>query len=453
MQPESLVKSEYGFDDAVVATANLQWSAVEERLARGESAESIAAEYFVAYNIWLEQVLGETRITPTLNDLWIFFLVQAGAGYFHNDTPAFFSYLLYNALQLRNDSVGTFVRGEYERWYKIINLTLSTYKGIAVYGKLSNLLPYEYVFNFEDLDGMVRTTKFIRYYNALSPTAAAQAYAELAKRLAEANKPLVDEILASEKLRSGDKVAMKRDVLRSKAYKAYVKFITGEWKSAQPLFYKTYSDRAGWLGTVNNFYNPLAISLGVISASLLTALVINGGLAVGGALAIFSGLSFMLFLGRKMLDNLANVVMAGTVNNKSFGKPVRPDAGHEKAEISFRIKAFRIVYWATLGIAKLAWDTLVFHYALIAHSQLAGSVWLAGALNINFVLVVGLWLPFVLFFFLDTFSLMYLWEAGTGFIYSKIHGLGTIKSEAKKDRLKGNILDIMDENLSLKGRP
>ena len=148
VQAEPLVKSGYGFDDAVVATANLQWSAVEERLARGESAESIAAEYFVAYNIWLEQVLGETKITPTLNDLWIFFLVQAGAGYFHNDTPAFFSYLLYNALQLKNDSVGTFVRGEYERWYKIINLTLSTYKGIAVFGKLRNILPYEYVFNF-----------------------------------------------------------------------------------------------------------------------------------------------------------------------------------------------------------------------------------------------------------------------------------------------------------------
>ncbi|MFA5357254.1 MAG: hypothetical protein WC301_07665, partial [Candidatus Omnitrophota bacterium] len=314
-----------------------------------------------------------------------------------------------------------------------------------------NILPYEYIFNFEDLDGMFRTAKFVRHYSAQPAEAKAQAYTELTKRLEEANKSLVAEILASEKLRSGDKVVMKRDILGSKTYKNYVKFITGEWKSAMPLFYKTYSDRAGWLGTVNNFYNPIAVSLGVVSASLLAALVISGGITLGGALGVFGVLAFNLALGRRGLDLIVNKFMARGVNHQAFGRPVRPDAGFEKAETSFKLKAFRVIYWATLGIAKLAWDTMVFHFALIAHSQLAGSVWLAGALNINFVLVAGLWLPFVLFFFLDTFSLMYLWEAGTGFIYSKIHGLGTIKSEAKKDRLKGNILNIMDEKFISEG--
>ena len=229
---------------------------------------------------------------------------------------------------------------------------------------------------------------------------------------------------------------------KTEEYKNYIRFLENEWKKETPLFYKTYPDTIGfkwlgplktWLHVIRNFYQPLAIVSGIIMIGLVLALLIRGELTLP-LIVIIAAAFVVLWTAKRGLDWGLDRGFRKRVNIGAYGNPVRPDEGFKKPQ---KIKPFRWLYWGTIFAVKIFWNTVVFYYLLIAHYELWGATWapLLG-ININLVLVVGLWLPFILFFFLDIFSLFYLEEAVTGYFYGKYIGLGIIKKEWEKNVLK-----------------
>ena len=67
---------------------------VIERQRRGDSLQGILSEYLQNYELWKWYVAeDQTSFEPTIEQLWIFFLLQEGSIYFHNDTTnGFFPY-------------------------------------------------------------------------------------------------------------------------------------------------------------------------------------------------------------------------------------------------------------------------------------------------------------------------------------------------------------------------
>ncbi|MCM8827477.1 MAG: hypothetical protein NC904_08200, partial [Candidatus Omnitrophica bacterium] len=162
----------YGFDEQTVRSAKDKFSVVIERLRRGDLLDDIIKEYFESYLVWRKEVLKLTdEFQPTIEDLWLFFLLQQGSIYFHSDTPSFFNYLLHKAIQFRDKEEGQkrggFVRKEVERWYTILHFTLTNFKGIGTFGDTSQLVPYQYIFNIDDLEELFRTKEFVDFYDGL----------------------------------------------------------------------------------------------------------------------------------------------------------------------------------------------------------------------------------------------------------------------------------------------
>jgi len=84
--------------------------------------------YFLTYNVFRKNILSLGEASYSIEDLWLFFLVNAGCLYFHNDTPSFRDYLFHKALTLHDDTVGGVIRAHAKRWFKINNLTSTAFK-------------------------------------------------------------------------------------------------------------------------------------------------------------------------------------------------------------------------------------------------------------------------------------------------------------------------------------
>ncbi|MFA5363408.1 MAG: hypothetical protein WC335_09280, partial [Candidatus Omnitrophota bacterium] len=437
----------YGFDEQVRKAAQYRFGVVIERLKKGEKLEKIASEYFYTYMVWRKEVMGEKEeFTPAIEDLWLFFLIIIGDVYFHNDTPDFLNYLFHKASEMRQDEgteeqIGGFVKAECERWYKILHLTLTTFKGIGgQFGKTSQVVPYYQLFSIYDLEEMFRTEKFIDFYDNMSDKE--QAYADLISDLQEVTAPLVKAIdKLNAKFGVDNKKKVKSAVIEEEDYKKYIEFVQGEWLKDQPLFYKTYFEIVGtrtpWKGwmlqTLRSIYLPLAFIAQITLIALAWQLFAGGILFNPSTLGMIGLAEVFLLLGRKGIALAIERFTASRTNLNAFGKPVRPDTGYSREPLTPKVKAFRVGFWSTVAVLKLAWNALLFGYVFIAHSQLSGSVWMPSILgmnigvNLNVLLIGALWFPFVLFFFLDTFSIFYLLEASVGYLYGKKLGLGIIK--------------------------
>ncbi|MCM8781022.1 MAG: hypothetical protein NC908_03775, partial [Candidatus Omnitrophica bacterium] len=158
---------DYGFVyDDIVAVAKYS-NQVRERLRKGENLDKILNEFFEGYQKWRKEVMGiQEESVPTLEDLWIFFLVKQGATSFRNDTPSLLNYMLHKALEKKDNSIGNFVREEYERWNKIVFLALTNFKGIGgKIGERAQIVPYQFLFGLDDVEDMFRTRKFVEFYD------------------------------------------------------------------------------------------------------------------------------------------------------------------------------------------------------------------------------------------------------------------------------------------------
>ncbi|MEI6631749.1 MAG: hypothetical protein WCL25_03945, partial [bacterium] len=457
----------YGFEKGVRGAAQYKFTAVVERLRRGEKLQDIMAEYFGSYRNWRKTVMRmKDEFDPTIEDLWLFFLLQEGSIYFQSDTPSFFNYLFDKALQMRNNRVGKFVRGESVRWYDILALTLSTLKGIGPGGKYSQLVPYQHLFSIDDLEEMFRTKDFIDYYAGMTEQQRSDEYGKLTADIrAEvvALKSKIDELNII--YGDTDKPRVKEALLKTAEYKDYVAFMQGEWNKEKPLFFKTYPDLVGgwngvlgWLHIIRNNYKPLAAAIQVTLVAAGIILLRNGILLTVNPLIIglvaILGIVLIWFLVPQGLNLIINRIP------KRYGRTTRPDEGYSPASVSRGRKAFRVVFWVVAAGLKIVWNAVLFHYILIATGELAGVVAFGGGIlgvGVGWLLMVGMWIPFALFFFLDIFAIFYLQEAITGYIYGKWLGLGVIKEgkilgfipiQKKRDFLE----KIIEDKFISKGR-
>ncbi|MCM8774456.1 MAG: hypothetical protein NC820_06970, partial [Candidatus Omnitrophica bacterium] len=444
----------YGFDDQIARSARHKFSVIISRLKRGDSLEDIIKEYFESYLVWRKEVLKLTdNFNPSLEDLWLFFLLQQGSIYFHNDTPSFFNYLLYKAIQFNHknegNKIGELVRKEVERWYTILNLTLSNFKGIGPFADTSQLVPYQYIFNIDDLEELFRTKEFIDFYDRFSEENRERLYGDLIRDLKDKVEKLIAKIKElNDKYGKDDKSHIKNKVLKTDEYKEYIEFLKKEWSEGReisdgtkkPLFYKTYSDTVGgifgWKGWLHSFRNsyPFVFFIGQVTLlALVIALCLKGTLFSLSTISVIIGLETTLLWGKKGLDEIIKRIE----KLPSHPIPIRPDKGYKKSKVSLGLKIFRWAFWITLAGLKLGWNIIVWKYLTIGLSELWGSSWTTPLLgiNLNLILIAGLLLPFALFFFLDTFSIFYLMESVVGYIYGKYLGLGIVK--------EGRILGIM----------
>ncbi|MFA5187444.1 MAG: hypothetical protein WC551_13275, partial [Patescibacteria group bacterium] len=497
--------ADYGFDEQIVLAARHKFAVIESRLERGESPQVVIDEYFQAYRVWRETVWGDKVPQPmTIEDLWLFFLVNVGAGYFHSDTPALFNYFLHKAVTLRDNTVGSIIREEYERWYKILSLTLTAFKGIGPTGEYSNIVPYQELFSIDDLEEMFRTPKFVKYYDGMERADRVDQYNALIERMKPVSANLVNKLKeldrkygvdsyidskkkweneikrinedikkagtsspasinqlkvelaiakASSKqaekhennLGKTDRVDIKKKLAGTAEFKEFKKFFHGEWSKDKPLLFKTYPDTigyrgmwdvAGWLHTLRNFYQPVSIISGVILVALFAVLLFGGKITLVQLGLVAIAIAAINWTIKKGLDLALKRSLDKKVKTSAYGRPVRPDTGYQKAPTPLKTRLFRIGFWTALIAIKIVWNYIVFNFALLAHYELAGAAWVVLGLNINGLLIFGLWAPFALFFLLDTFSLFYLFEAVVGHIYGKHLGLGIIKSEGKKEALR-----------------
>ncbi|MBU2101942.1 MAG: hypothetical protein KKF80_00950, partial [Candidatus Omnitrophica bacterium] len=465
----------YGFDDEVIKSAKYRFNgelgnevlggAVTSRLARGETVAQVAVEYFESYNVTRKTVFGLAPLDFSFMDeneviemLWISFLIRSGSIYAHNDTPSYLNYLIHRALEeykTNPDTVGTMVRTHVDRWWAINHWTSTTFKsfGPPELRKAANTLPAQYLFTIEDLEELFRVPAFVKRYDNLGNEGRKKLYDDyLLPEIIKYAEPLKGKVLELADRYSDHKIRIKKAIVKTQEYKSYVKFLEGQWTKERPLFLKTYPDTIGfkglgplktWLHTFRNLYQPLAIPFQVVIFALGAALylqmnnpAIHLSITAPFIAALVVGLTIALWSGRPVISYFLNRGFEKRVNTHAYGKPLGVGVGYQKPIIPLKLKLFRYAFWATLLTVKGIWDAVVLYIVLYAHANIVTGTWLLFGVNINMVLVAGLWFPFVLFFFLDTFSIYYAFEALWGYAQARFIGLGNIKTEGRKEALR-----------------
>ncbi|MFA6282014.1 MAG: hypothetical protein WCY05_05920, partial [Candidatus Omnitrophota bacterium] len=479
----------YGFDSNVVDSAKYRYNgelkgqvlggAVTLRLQRGESIAQIASEYFEAYNVTRKTVYGLKPLDFTAMDekevaemLWISFLIRGGSIYAHNDTPSYLNYLIHKALEeykKNPDNVSKMVRTHVDRWWTINYWASTSFKSFGAEGATANSLPAQYLFTVEDLEELFRIPAFVKFYDGLGEENRKALYDDkLIPELIEYAKLLKAQAAELNKRYDKNKIRIKKAIVKTKEYKDYVRFLEGEWKKEKPLFLKTYPDTIGfkglgtlktWLHTFRNLYQPLAIPFQVVIFALGAALylqmnnpAINLNITMPLIAALVIGLTIALWSGRPIISFFLNRGFEKRVNTKAYGKPVGPSVGYKMLNIPLYLKLFRHTFWFTLLSIKGLWNAVVLYIVLYAHANIITGQWLILGMNFNMVLVAGLWFPFILFFFLDTFSIYYAFEALWGYFQARFIGLGHIKTEGRKEALRRISVSKLENFNSAKSR-
>ncbi|MFA5338035.1 MAG: hypothetical protein WC330_06865 [Candidatus Omnitrophota bacterium] len=479
----------YGFDSNVVDSAKYRYNgelkgqvlggAITLRLQRGETIAEIANEYFEAYNVTRKTVYGLKPLEFTAMDekevaemLWISFLIRGGSIYAHNDTPSYLNYLIHKALEeykKNPDNVGKMVRTHVDRWWTINYWSSTSFKSFGAEGKTANSLPAQYLFTVEDLEELFRVPAFVKHYDGLGEEGRKAVYDDkLIPELMKYAQPLKAKAAWLGDRYAQHKIRIKKAIVKTKEYKDYVRFLEGEWKKEKPLFLKTYSDTIGfkglgslktWLHTFRNLYQPLAIPFQVVIFALGAALylqmnnpAINLNITMPLIAALVIGLTIALWSGRPIISFFLNRGFEKRVNTKAYGKPVGPSVGYKMPNIPLYLKLFRYAFWFTLLSIKGLWNTVVLYIVLYAHANIITGQWLILGMNFNMILVAGLWFPFILFFFLDTFSIYYAFEALWGYFQARFIGLGHIKTEGRKEALRRVYVSKLEALSSAKSR-
>ncbi|NQV00222.1 MAG: hypothetical protein HQ538_05775, partial [Parcubacteria group bacterium] len=445
----------HGFEQGVVDAAKYSFRVVENRLKNNReenSLERILEEYLFEYKTWRKQVMKiQGNFEPTIEDLWIFFLIKEGCIYFQNDTPSFLNYMLHKAKEFksaaRSNEVGPFVNTSATRWFTINHYTSTVFKSFGPMGGAANTVPFQYLFNIQDIEELFRTKGFIDFYDSLGPTQQENLYDEtFIPKLIKISSALKNVATSLGGMFGGDKIKTKEAVVKTKEYRDYVEFFESECTKLRPLFCKTYSDTIGfawgvgplktWAHVFRNFHQTISITTTVVLISLMVALAFHGTLTVGSVISVVS-VAALIWLIKKPISYCLEKGFSKRSNINTYGTPVRPDEGYKKPFVELRVKVGRWVFWVVILLTKLIWNSVVFYWSLIAHAELWGAVWapILG-IDLNFILIAGLWLPFILFFFLDTFSLYYIMESLIGYIQGARLGLGIIKTIRQKNKYK-----------------
>jgi len=431
--------------------------AVTSLLESGVPLAQVASKYLGSFNVWLETIQGEEPLKfeelderELIEILWISFLVGCTGVYLNNDRLSLEAYLKYKAIKMyregKGDSIGPFIRKESERWFKINHFASTFYKSFGPMAPSANTVPFQYLFTLEDQEDLFRIPEFVKFYDSLSEEDREILYDKYF--IPELSRVSLELKAKAGKLNSrynNDKKRAKKALVKTPEYKNYIRFLEREWQRKSPLLRKTYSDTIGfqglgplktWMHVYRNLHQPLSIPIQVVFVSLAAALFLRGELTALAITGIILA-SALLWASKYIITFFLDWGFSKRVNTNAYGKPVRPDEGYQKPKVPSKIRLFRRAFWLTLLSLKGLWNTLVFYYVLTAHYNLWGVVWtpLFG-INLNMILIAGLWAPFILFFFLDTFSLYYLMEAIVGYFYARKIGLGHIKTEKGKEALR-----------------
>ncbi|MBP7215934.1 MAG: FAD-dependent oxidoreductase, partial [Candidatus Omnitrophica bacterium] len=456
-------RNAYGFEEGVVQSAWYRFeTAIIGRLERHNflarrgvadtenTLVTIADEYFEHYNVWLATVLGQPKIDfsalskqEVMELLWISFMIRNGCIYFQNDTPSFLDFMMYKAFALyrahRADEIGELIRKESTRWFTINHFVSTAFKSIFPFGPTANTIPFQYLFTLEDIEDLFRTAGFIEFYDALSGVERDYLYdTYLIPELKARSLALQAKAKELNTKFDGHKVRIKKQLVKTSEYKAYVRFLVQEWRREKPLFVKSYCDTIGfaygigsiktWLHTFRNLHQPLSIPLQVTLIAFLCVALFQG-LSVPYVIGIFFVTSLVLWSSKKGITLLLDNGLAKRANMGAYGKPVSPDEGYSVSRVVRENRYFRYAFWTMLLTVKFFWNVAVFKFVLITHIELWGAAWAPLlSINLNVILIAGLWLPFVVFFFLDTFSIYYLFESVYAYISGKWQGLGVLKA-------------------------
>ncbi|MDE2232040.1 MAG: hypothetical protein KGJ95_08280 [Candidatus Omnitrophica bacterium] len=165
----------YGFGNGAVAVAQRRFESTIVDQLKKEPLQDVLDEYFHGYQTWRKEVMGiDGPFNPTIEDLWVMFLRDADNDIFNANVPDGLNYLMYKALEAKEQygkdaDIGGFIRKEYIRWHNIIELQQTTFQGLSG-GKIRNVVPYDYYFTVEDLNDMFRTKANIEWYDNLGYT-------------------------------------------------------------------------------------------------------------------------------------------------------------------------------------------------------------------------------------------------------------------------------------------
>lgn len=370
---------DYGFDDAVVSKArSLTEAYVGRRLLRGENNKEIADQFFINFRNWYKNVYQHhfKRMENldfskfSLEEVYIYNLIYLSTGIFSNSTPSFLNFLFLKTIQkIRqgDERPGLAVREEVDLWTRILENNIGVHK---------KTLTQDRFITYNDVEDLFRTPIFLRLYDK--------------------NKSKIEDYLYELKNEEGS-------------------LLNG-------LIRKTYPDACGgilatrgiWL-LIKNLLTPLTFILLMMYSICLIFLPLKIW-ALG-----FSGiLTFILFNGR----------IFGLFHKKHQGRyPIMPDVGRKfpndlKARKEVIIGAF---FWLFIIVVKLFWNFFIFEKIKTpAQILFQSSVW--GIVGGNYILVLLLLIPFIVFFVLDTFTFFFIGQSIISYIAGKWTGVSCIRT-------------------------
>ncbi|RKY39097.1 MAG: hypothetical protein DRP75_03095, partial [Candidatus Omnitrophota bacterium] len=385
---------------------------ITRALKKGKTLDEIIEEYFEDYKVWREIVLRESEETftlkdLTLKDLYLWHLMKKSTHNFSTYTPAFFNYLFHKAREMPEDEVAEFISTHTKRWFSILQRQI---------WKLSEILPPGHYLNYDDVNGLFRDEEFIRNYERRSEEEYQRFIEELGDKvdaLKKKAKEFENAGLTPEKI--------KRKMLKTKEFAEYKEFM----KNNAHLAKKTYKEMSaewlgfgGWLATFwNNYYQDaflLAMLIGISYFALVPLQILS--LTTWGVGAIVS---------------ISLLTIVGGIKKIRSSSVERIDRGYENEQSKREGKWQRRAFLAGVFIPKALWNYYVFSHLGIATKALWNGGLALGGLNLSFLsplVICALWLPFILFFFLDVFSFFYIAEGVVGYVYGKKIGVGRINS-------------------------
>jgi hypothetical protein len=491
----------YGFNENVTANAKRVFEgSVTSRLERGDEMKDILSEYFDGYSVWRKVVMKDNSLfLPSVEDLWMLHLILSGGDILVNDMPDVVNYIFYTATKARgngkDDGLGGFVRKEYTRWHRMMQIQPAS----LLKGSAGGVVPYQYVFRQDDLNGLFRIKEFVEWYDQLGysfderPDVRQAVYFELMERLGRKSGALVNALKMFATTGGFDQLRLKEKAATLREYGEYVDFFkqlqSGGYLlsdtfsvdrltraevmrriKGKPLIKKTFDDTITepgdrlWQGLLKsgmqilrNQYRPFSfITMQALSAVLMVGVVqglVSWPVAVLTAIAV----SLSLWVGNVML----NMVLGRSLNKKAFGEEVPPWEGHDDPVLTTHEKVARVSFWALFVSVKFVIDYLTFFFVSIPTLEMLGAVTYPVIpffhyvilININPLLLVGMWFLVMLLSYTGGFSVFQLLEGIYSFIHGKRLGIGAIRT-GKDIRLvqKDNILsDAIDAALLPEG--
>ncbi|RKY37975.1 MAG: hypothetical protein DRP72_02620, partial [Candidatus Omnitrophota bacterium] len=442
---EPLIRS-FGFDENEEKLADFL-VAVSVGESKNNTNHEVSSKIFDEFRWWLKNVMeieNAESIKFTREDLRLFYRIYVVAANARQTMPAFTSFLFYVARNMagkgRYTEIGKAIKMERYRIYQVLKNGARGWEGLGRNKPLSTYI------NYDDIDDLFRTPKYVRAYLAY--------YWNYWKGGNNDWSP-------APTLRKGDKFP--EHLL---PYKTYIE-VSGKRFSL-----------AGWIQSIINVF-PVYVFNGLMFCGVLTIAALTTGMMFSTVGKWILGIAWVSFI-------IAGGIFKGIEwrwqsqirkLKKIYGKPIPPYQDIKMPSQGKRLWANRLL-WFTITIIKGIWNWYVFSYLINATLQIGwfdpvlfpssfGAFfvtpikiilfvltyfWLQPVMEkyfkkfgrigryllpigiifaafyawwwigVNWGVVFGgiptlliLWIPFLIFFFLDTYSIFYLLEGIIGF--------------------------------------